>query len=147
MKRLYKRPTDLPHTERHDAIHVWLADKDNQLNVFQRYVPNSEYQIIRKENEYAMYGWGNKYLVGYIDSLIFVNTSRLGWTIFLCEFKPDLVRLSETLGQIRTYRDHVKKMWQEYRNLYTILFTFDKNTRYDNVLKESGILVYRIDEN
>lgn len=151
-KRLYKRPTDLAHTERHDAIHVWLSDETNRRKFIKTMFSASIQQgfdvnIFQKENEFTVYGYGNKYLVGIIDSLIFVKLVSIQKTyemIVLCEFKPDLVRLSELLGQVRIYRDHINRLYG--RAILPVLITFDTNKRFDNVLNESGIKIYRIDE-
>jgi hypothetical protein len=56
----------------------------------------------------------------------------------LCELKPKLNRISQTLGQINTYRQRVGDISA------CVLLTFDQDKTYDKLLNEQGIQVYRV---
>ena len=127
-------------TFQHDDIHLWLSDTTNLFNIM-RSIHNANgvdnFKINKIEREVPFYS-GSNYLQGICDGVVDYEWYNKDYRLII-EIKPTLGSISGIIGQVKVYRNHF-----EYSKPKVVIVTYDQNNKYDKLLKQEGIDVYRI---
>jgi hypothetical protein len=150
-------------TSLHDDLHMWIFDQEKLSKIlefcaeqrFNDFVFDDVYKIEHERPVFS--GWNNAYLYGFIDVLITLGES----TGIICELKPRLYSLTNTLNQINKHRaclgtepkndqnnpKYASEFWiKRYTTILAVIITYDKNTRFDKFFRTQNIGVYHINE-
>src|SRR4030095_2995869 len=136
-------------TPRHDEMHLWLCEPENQILAISTANPAaSDIEIITKEQEVPVYSSSySKYLQGVCDARIKYYATeteqKLRWLRqLIIDFKPSLGSISGVIAQMKVYRDAFATFND---NPHLLVITYDKINRYDRLLREERISILRIE--